>query len=95
MMTKRAISGLSKKDGFSTPNCRASRASGPKRGSSIDLPIIQLTATGLSISGIRKATRKNFRARIWLLSSSARPKAMAYSTMIASMYQTMFSIAFQ
>ena len=44
---------------------------------------IQLTATGDSISGSRKATRKNFRALISAFSSSASPKAMAYSTMIA------------
>ena len=35
----------------------------------IDLPIIQLTATGLSMKGSRKATRKNLRARISALSS--------------------------
>ena len=39
-------------------------AAGPKRYSIIDLPIIQLTATGLSMKGRRKTTRKNFRARI-------------------------------
>ena len=41
-----------------------------------DLPIIQLTATGLSMKGRRKATRKNLRARMSALSSSARPKAI-------------------
>jgi hypothetical protein len=61
----------------------------------MDFPIIQLTATGDSISGKRKATRKNFRARISAFSASARPKAIAYSTMIASTYQTMFRSAFQ
>ena len=61
-------------------------AKGPKRISIIDLPTIQLTATGESMSGSRKTTRKNFRARICALSSNARPKAMAYSTMIAWSY---------
>ena len=70
--------------GLSQPSQRASRATGPKRNSSIDLPIIQDTATGDSISGSRNATRKNFRARISALSSSARPKAMAYSDKMAS-----------
>jgi hypothetical protein len=95
MMVALAIQGLSKKLGLSTPSARASREIGPKRGSSIDLPIIQLTATGDSISGIRKATRQNLRARIWPLRIRARPKAMAYSTMIASTYQTMLPSAFQ
>ena len=45
----------------------------------IDLPIIQLTATGLSISGSRKTMRKNFWARILAFSSKARPNAIAYS----------------
>ncbi len=77
---RRASSGLAKKAGSSQPSARASFDTGPKRNSSIDLPIIQHTATGDSISGSRNATRKNRRARIWALSSSARPKAMAYST---------------
>ncbi len=81
MIMRRAISGVPKKDGFSQPSQRASVASGPKRVSIIDLPIIQLTATGLSINGSRKTTRKNLRATICELSSSASPKAMAYSMM--------------
>ena len=95
MMAALAIHGLPKNDGSSQPRSRPNRAMGPKRGSSIDLPIIQLTATGDSISGRRKATRKNLRARISAFSARARPKAMAYSTRIASTYQTMFSMAFQ
>ena len=67
-----------KKAGLSQPRWRASVAAGPKRYSIIDLPIIQLTATGLSMNGSRKTTRKNLRARISALSSSARPKAIAY-----------------
>ena len=59
---------------------RISRATGPKRYSIIDLPTIQLTATGDSMKGMRNTTRQNFRATISALSSRARPKAMAYST---------------
>ena len=51
-----------KKAGLSQPRWRASVAAGPKRYSIIDLPIIQLTATGLSMNGSRKTTRKNLRA---------------------------------
>ena len=76
MMLMRAIQGSVKKAGLSQPRQRASFAAGPKRYSIIDLPIIQLTATGLSMNGSRKATRKNLRARMSALSSSARPKAM-------------------
>ena len=83
-IVSRAISGLAKKAGSSQPSMRARLATGPKRNSSIDLPIIQPTATGDSISGSRKATRKKRLARIWALSSSARPKAMAYSTRTSS-----------
>ena len=61
----------------------------------MDLPIIQDTATGDSISGSRNATRKNRRARICAFSSSARPKAMASSTKIAREYHTMLPRAFQ
>ena len=46
----------------------------------IDLPTIQLTATGLSMKGNMKATRKNLRARMSAFSSNARPKAMTYWT---------------
>jgi hypothetical protein len=49
-----------------------------------DLPIIQLTATGLSMNGSRNATRKNFRARISAFSSKASPNAIAYSTSTAA-----------
>ena len=84
MMLKRAIQGEVKKAGLSQPRWRASVAAGPKRYSMSDLPIIQLTATGLSMNGSRKATRKNLRARISAFSSSARPKAIAYCTSTAS-----------
>ena len=80
----RAIQGEAKKAGLSQPSKRAKCATGPKRYSSIDLPIIQLTATGLSMNGIRNTTRKKRRARISWLRSSASPKAIAYSTEIAS-----------
>ena len=60
-----------------------------------DIPIIQLTATGDNMSGMRKATRKNLRARICAFSKIARPKAIAYSGMMARIYQTMFLSAFQ
>ena len=63
-MTARAISWLPKKEGFSQPNSLASRDIGPNLASYIDFPIIQLTATGDSINGIKKATRKNLRALI-------------------------------
>ena len=62
MMLVLAIQGDVKKAGFSQPTYRAKVASGPKRFSMIDLPIIQLTATGLSMNGNRNATRKNLRA---------------------------------
>ena len=42
-------------DGFSQPRKRSRLVTGPKRYSSIDLPIIQLTATGDSMKGKRKA----------------------------------------
>ena len=84
MIEMRAVIGLEKKAGFSQPRWRASVAAGPKRYSISDLPIIHDTATGDSISGSRKTTRKNLRARICALSSSARPKAMTYSTSTAS-----------
>ena len=45
----------------------------------IDLPTIQLTATGESMNGRRKTTRKKRRALISALRRSARPKAIAYS----------------
>ena len=80
----RASHGEAKKAGFSQPSMRARVAAGPKRYSSSDLPIIQLTATGDSMNGRRKATRKNFRARISALRRSARPKAIAYSAPTAS-----------
>ena len=80
MMVVRAIQGLVKKAGFSQPRNLAKLASGPKRVSMSDLPIIQLTATGLNMKGSRNTTRKNFRARMSVLSRSARPKAMAYWT---------------
>jgi hypothetical protein len=67
-------------DGFSQPSQRSRLVTGPKRYSSIDLPIIQLTATGESMKGSRKATRKNFCALMSAFSSSASPKAMAYCT---------------
>jgi len=51
-----------KKAGFSQPIYLAKVAAGPKRFSMSDLPIIQLTATGLSMKGRRNDTRKNFRA---------------------------------
>ena len=70
----RAISGEPKKDGLSQPSQRAKRAIGPKRNSSIDLPIIQLTATGESISGNRNATRKNLRARISRVEQQREPE---------------------
>ena len=95
MIMPRAISPEPKKEGLSQPRNLASLDIGPKRISSMDLPIIQLTATGESINGIKKATRKNFRARICAFSNTARPKAIAYSGSIASMYQTMFFKAFQ
>ena len=78
MMLKRAVQGEAKKAGVSQPKWRAKLAAGPKRNSMIDLPIIQLTATGLSMKGSRKTTRKNFRALISALSNSASPKAIAY-----------------
>ena len=78
-MRSAAVQGVAKKAGLSQPRWRASVAAGPKRYSISDLPIIQLTATGLSMKGRRKATRKNLRARISALSRRARPKAIAYS----------------
>ena len=84
MIIARAISPEPKKEGLSQPNSRASREIGPKRISSIDLPIIQLTATGDSIKGSKKATRKNLRPRISEFSSSASAKAMIYSGMMAN-----------
>ena len=79
-IAERAIQGSLKKAGLSQPRKRASLAIGPKRFSMIDLPTIQLTATGDSMNGRRKTMRKKRRARISELRSSARPKAMAYST---------------
>ena len=58
MMLRRAISGDVKNAGLSQPSWRAKVAAGPKRFSISDLPIIQLTATGLSMSGMRKTTRR-------------------------------------
>ena len=59
-----AISSEPKKEGLSHPKARASREIGPNLISSIDLPIIQLTATGDNIKGIKNATLKNFLALI-------------------------------
>ena len=84
MIEMRAIHGMLKKAGLLPAEMRASVATGPKRYSISDLPIIQDTATGDSINGSRKTTRKNLRARICALSSSARPNAMTYSTSTAS-----------
>ena len=80
MMVVLAIHGSVKKAGFSHPSHLAKLARGPKRFSISDLPIIQLTATGLNMKGRRNATRKNLRARMSVFSSRARPKAMAYCT---------------
>src|ERR1700756_2177265 len=80
MMLMREIQGVAKKAGLPQPRCRASVAIGPKRYSMIDLPIIQLTATGLNMNGSRNTTRKNLRALISALSNSASPKAIAYCT---------------
>ena len=84
MIEMRAVIGLVKKAGLSQPRVRASVAAGPNRYSISDLPIIHDTATGDSINGIRKTTRKNLRARICALSNNASPKAMTYSTNTAS-----------
>ena len=75
-----ASHGEVRSEGFSQPNQRSRFVTGPKRNSSMDLPIIQLTATGESMKGSRKATRKNFCAFMSALSRSASPKAMAYCT---------------
>ena len=58
MMVVLAIHGSVKKAGFSQPSCRAKLARGPNRFSINDLPIIQLTATGLSMrrEGLDAAT---------------------------------------
>ena len=80
MMVVLAIHGSVKKAGFSQPTHLAKLARGPNRFSISDLPIIQLTATGLNMKGRRKATRKNLRARMSAFSRSARPKAIAYWT---------------
>ena len=80
MMLVLATQGSLKNAGCSQPRNRAKAAKGPKRFSMIDLPTIQLTATGLSMKGSRNATRKNFRARISAFKSSARPNAIAYWT---------------
>ncbi len=91
----RASSGLAKNAGSLHPSARAICATGPNRNSSMDLPIIHDTATGESMSGNRKATRKKRRARICMLSSSASPKAMTYSTSTPSRYHSMLVSAFQ
>src|SRR5690606_4513234 len=84
-MLSRAIHGDAKNAGVSQPSQRAKLDNGPKRNSIIDLPIIQLTAIGLSMKGMRKAMRKKRLARISLLRSRASPKAMAYSIAMAAM----------
>ena len=83
-MLKRATQGNAKNAGLSHPRSRASVAAGPKRYSISDLPIIQLTATGLSIRGSRKTTRKSLRARISAFSNRASPNAIAYSPSTAN-----------
>src|SRR5260221_6436576 len=95
VMLPRATHGEAKKAGLSQPRWRASVAAGPKRYSTIDLPIIQLTATGLNMRGNRKATLKNLRARISALSSKASANAIAYCTSTDSTYQIMLPRAFQ
>ena len=82
-----AISGEEKKAGESQPKVLAKRVTGPNLTSSIDFPIIQLTATGLSINGKRKETRKNFLATIFALSNKANPNAIEYSTRIKKKYK--------
>ena len=84
MIEMRAAIGIAEEGRVFPAERRASVAAGPKRYSISDLPTIQHTATGDSMKGSRKTTRKNLRARIWALRSSARPKAMAYSTSTAS-----------
>src|SRR6185312_8837905 len=78
-----AQTGSPKKDGVCTPIQRTKRETGPKRVSSMDLPIIQLTATGDSMKGRRKVTRQNLRALTSALSISARQNAIAYSNSTA------------
>src|SRR5690349_14391259 len=75
--------GSPKNDGVCTPTQRTKRGIGPKRVASMDLPTIQLTATGASMKGSRNVTRQNLRALISALSSRARQKAMAYSNSTA------------
>ena len=95
IIINRAISSEPKKEGLSHPNVRAKREIGPNLISNIDLPIIQLTATGDNIKGIKNATLKNFLAFIWALSKTARQNAIIYSGIMAKIYQTMFFNAFQ
>ena len=78
-----AISGLLKKVGVSQPKNLPKLATGPKRCSNIDLPTIQLTATGLNIRGIKKAILKNFLPLICEFNNSANKKAIANSTKTA------------
>ena len=79
MIINLAISGEEKNAGESHPNVLAKRVTGPNLTSNIDFPIIQLTATGLSIRGKRKETRKNFLAIILAFNNNAKPNAIAYS----------------
>ena len=68
-MLARAMYGDEKNAGFLQPMRRKKFATGPKRFSVIDLPNIQPIATGLSMNGGRKATRRTLRPPISALRS--------------------------
>ena len=78
-----AISGLLKKVGVFQPKNRPKFATGPNRCTNIDLPTIQLTATGLNIRGIKKEILKNFLPLICEFNHRANKKAIANSTITA------------
>jgi len=90
-----AISGDEKKAGDSHPKAFANFVIGPNLTSNIDLPTIQLTATGLNIKGSKKETLKNFLPAIFAFKSNAKPKAIANSTITKIIYISMLYNAFQ
>ena len=80
MMPSLAIPGVAKKAGLSQPSQRAKRAAGPKRYSISDLPIIQLTATGVPpTSGPVKSAPRTTSRKAPIVESGSRVQKIAPS----------------
>ena len=78
MMLNREIQGVAKNAGLSHPSVLASSAIGPKRESRMDLPIIQLTATGTQHEGQEKGDPEELARANVGVEQERQMKAIAY-----------------